>query len=126
MSDETTTYAARMSVAEMQKRKAIEGRPYPLTDRAKEELATEFDRLFTLSQNHHPIVGLVEPSEDRHSKPEFRLNIELGNAEMQSGEQIAEALREVADELEWLSLDGKIFDVNGNTVGSYRHVKASD
>jgi hypothetical protein len=37
----------------MQRRKVIEGRPYPLTDGARLALADEFERLFTLAQNHH-------------------------------------------------------------------------
>ena len=73
------------------------------------------------------------------------LEIELGNAEMQSGEHVADALRKVADTLEpWSTLfsmgaspafpepreiphgpfsdngSRRIHDVNGNTVGYWR------
>ena len=46
----------------------------------------------------------------------FKCEIELGNDAMQSNEQIARALLDVADAL--LSTDiGNIRDENGNTVG---------
>ena len=48
----------------------------------------------------------------------FKCEIELGNDAMQSNEQIARALLDVADAL--LSTDiGNIRDENGNTVGSW-------
>lgn len=57
--------------------------------------------------------------------PRFVLKIKLGNDAMQTGEDVARALREVA---EWIDddtpfdqpEDGKtIFDVFGNTVGNW-------
>jgi len=61
----------------------------------------------------------------------FHLTIDLGNDAMQSGEDVAAALRHAADELEHYnapftdqdclplcSAQG-IFDLNGNTVGMY-------
>ena len=50
----------------------------------------------------------------------FRLHIELGNADMQSGTYVADALREVADRIEHaLEAPGTIRDLNGNTIGRY-------
>jgi hypothetical protein len=56
----------------------------------------------------------------------FKLTIELGNEAMQTPEDVAEALQAVARELERLSgswpragAEGKIRDVNGNTVGKW-------
>lgn len=50
----------------------------------------------------------------------FSLKIELGNAAMQSGPDVARALREVADRIEHgLEARGSIRDENGNTVGTY-------
>lgn len=50
----------------------------------------------------------------------FALTIELGNDTMQSGPDVAGALREVADRIEHdLEARGTIRDANGNTVGRY-------
>jgi hypothetical protein len=50
----------------------------------------------------------------------FDLHIDLGNDAMQSGPDVAAALREVADRIEnGLEARGKIRDANGQTVGSY-------
>lgn len=50
----------------------------------------------------------------------FELQIELGNDAMQSGPDVAAALRQVADRIETdLEARGSIKDANGNTVGSY-------
>ncbi len=56
----------------------------------------------------------------------FNLSIKLGNAAMQSGDDVAAALREVADNLsnrfDGLHLpegSGRIFDENGNAVGTW-------
>lgn len=50
----------------------------------------------------------------------FTLEIELGNAAMQDGPDVARALRDVADRIEnGLEARGKIRDENGNTVGTY-------
>lgn len=51
---------------------------------------------------------------------QFNLHIELGNDAMQSGLDVAGALRKVADKIEHdLEASGVITDANGNTVGSY-------
>lgn len=50
---------------------------------------------------------------------EFTLTIKLGNDAMQTRRDIADALRAVVDKLESGALDGKIFDTNGNKVGSW-------
>lgn len=58
----------------------------------------------------------------------FILEIKLGNAEMQAGEHVAAALREVAN---WIDDDtpfdmpedpSGIYDINGNNVGNW-HVE---
>lgn len=59
----------------------------------------------------------------------FTVTIKLGNAEMRTGGNVAEALREVADRLDtywlfdeiggWDGLSGGIMDINGNTVGRW-------
>ncbi len=56
---------------------------------------------------------------------EFTLTITLGNSEMETPMHVAKALREVAKKLERdynalsCANDGKIMDVNGNSVGSW-------
>lgn len=51
---------------------------------------------------------------------DFDLHIDLGNDGMQSGVDVAAALRTVADNIEHdLEARGVIVDGNGNTVGSY-------
>ena len=52
----------------------------------------------------------------------FTLTIELGNDAMQTPEDVAGALREVADDVERTSMpqDGhRVRDYNGNTVGRW-------
>jgi hypothetical protein len=49
----------------------------------------------------------------------FKLEIELGNDDMQTSDHIAEALRNVADQLDRGAPGGRIVDENGNTVGRY-------
>jgi hypothetical protein len=59
----------------------------------------------------------------------FTLKIELGNTAMQTGADVAEAVRGVADRLDGLygyhrleecAKDGyKVRDINGNTVGEW-------
>ena len=54
----------------------------------------------------------------------FIVNIQLGHAAMQTGNDVARALREVADKLDDTELGsghgGTIVDANGNRVGAYR------
>jgi hypothetical protein len=50
----------------------------------------------------------------------FTLEIELGNEAMRYALDVARALQEIAKRIEdGASLDGKIHDENGNTVGAY-------
>lgn len=58
----------------------------------------------------------------------FKLEIDLGDAAMKTPDDVARALRQVADTLdteggrapvEGYSLDGRIRDLNGNTVGKW-------
>ncbi len=58
---------------------------------------------------------------------EFTLNIELGNEAMQTGLDIAEALKKVAKKIymcgegdELIGCGGKIMDYNGNSVGLWQ------
>jgi hypothetical protein len=50
---------------------------------------------------------------------QFTLTIELGNDAMQSGEDVANALVEIAADLRVGQESGRIRDYNGNTVGSW-------
>ena len=56
----------------------------------------------------------------------LELTITLGNAAMTSGEDLALALREVANKLDlygctdMVKENGRIRDLNGNTVGTWR------
>jgi hypothetical protein len=53
----------------------------------------------------------------------FRIKIELGNDAMNSPEDVARALRKIADRLEreqW-EITNPIRDENGNTVGSMQY-----
>jgi len=52
-------------------------------------------------------------------KYSFKVDLELGNDAMQSAEDIADALRDIAKKLEKGISDGKIMDKNGNTVGIF-------
>ena len=50
----------------------------------------------------------------------FRLSITLGNDAMQTPMDIAAALRDIADALDYTERDsGTIFDYNGNSVGRW-------
>jgi hypothetical protein len=50
---------------------------------------------------------------------QFALAIDIGNDAMQSAEDIADALRDVAALLYQGQTSGPIHDVNGNTVGRF-------
>lgn len=50
---------------------------------------------------------------------EFTVKIELGNAAMMDLEDVARALRRIADRLEAGSDGGKVMDTNGNSVGTF-------
>ena len=55
----------------------------------------------------------------------IRIEIDLGNAEMQSGDHVAEALRHCAalvggvEAGDWAGVGFSIRDANGNTVGKF-------
>lgn len=53
----------------------------------------------------------------------LELSIELGNAAMSNGHQVADAVKEAADYIEGIppgaSVDRVITDINGNTVGRF-------
>lgn len=49
----------------------------------------------------------------------FTLTIETGNAAMSTREDVAEALRQVAEKLEGGREGGNVMDANGNTVGAF-------
>ncbi len=49
----------------------------------------------------------------------FTLDIDLGNATMQTDHDIARALRETADRLDNGLVVGYVRDANGNSVGSW-------
>lgn len=50
----------------------------------------------------------------------FKLNIKLGNEAMRNEEDIASALRNAANAIEYdQEYEGKLRDMNGNTVGEW-------
>jgi hypothetical protein len=52
----------------------------------------------------------------------FKLEIRLGNAAMQTAEDVAEALRRLADKVEAADIEsdrGRVMDLNGNRVGDW-------
>jgi hypothetical protein len=51
---------------------------------------------------------------------EFKVKITLGNAAMETAEDVARALRDVAEALEDGRTEGPIFDDNGNKVGTFK------
>ena len=50
----------------------------------------------------------------------FKLELDGGNAEMQSNADIAEALAQASDRIAEGEWDGTIRDTNGNTIGEWR------
>lgn len=52
-------------------------------------------------------------------RAQVRVSIKLGNAAMQTPEDVAGVLRTIADRFEQGFTEGKIRDMNGNTVGSF-------
>lgn len=61
----------------------------------------------------------TEAMEGPKLEDEFNLKIDLGNAEMLSPENVADALGEVSEKLGNGQMDGIVRDINGNTVGSF-------
>jgi len=51
---------------------------------------------------------------------QFKIWITLGNEAMQTGDDIARALRDVAAKLEGGEIEGTIRDENGNKVGTFK------
>jgi hypothetical protein len=51
---------------------------------------------------------------------EFKVKITLGNAAMETAEDVATALHEVAERLKDGETEGTIMDDNGNKVGTFR------
>lgn len=49
----------------------------------------------------------------------FTVEIELGNVAMMDLEDVARALRRIADRLDAGSDGGKVMDTNGNAVGTF-------
>lgn len=52
----------------------------------------------------------------------FTLTIRMENAQMQTGEEVAEALHDAANYIEQHDQGSIILDANGNTVGNFRYV----
>jgi hypothetical protein len=64
--------------------------------------------------------SLHRPRNERTRKMDsVKLEIRMGNAAMQSGEDAARALREVAEKLDQGATSGPILDDNGNGVGHF-------
>jgi hypothetical protein len=55
----------------------------------------------------------------RQELTEFSLEIRLGNEAMQSVDDVARMLEKIAGLLRRGRVDGKIMDLNGNSVGHY-------
>ena len=56
---------------------------------------------------------------------EFTLRIKLGNDAMQTPEDVAASLRDIANRLDWgmYRRSGEILDYNGNVVGDWEFIK---
>ena len=56
---------------------------------------------------------------------EFTLRITLGNEAMQTPEDVAASLRDIANRLDWgmYRRSGEILDMNGNRVGEWEFIK---
>lgn len=52
----------------------------------------------------------------------FTLTIRMENANMQLGEEVAEALRDAANYIEQHDQGSLVVDANGNVVGNFRYV----
>lgn len=77
----------------------------------------------------HHVSGAVERGESESiveipaSFTTFKLELDGGNAEMQTLQHIAQALRNAANEIEnspYPYPSGTVRDANGNTIGEYR------
>ena len=53
----------------------------------------------------------------------FNLTIRLGNDAMQTGEDVAEALRQAANYIEQHDTGSAVYDLNGNRVGSFGYTE---
>ena len=53
---------------------------------------------------------------------EFTLRIKMGNDAMQTPEDVAASLRDIANRLDWgmYRRSGEILDMNGNKVGEWK------
>ena len=56
---------------------------------------------------------------------EFALQIRMGNEAMQTPEDVAASLRDIANRLDWgmYRRSGEILDMNGNKVGEWKFIK---
>ena len=56
---------------------------------------------------------------------EFTLRIKMGNDAMQTPEDVAASLRDIANRLDWgmYRRSGEILDMNGNKVGEWKFIK---
>jgi hypothetical protein len=101
----------------------LEGAGWPEEAEAMRNGDTVDDVLARLRDEHYPPEDLIEWLEGERPAvmfDRFALEIKLGNAAMQSGPDVADALRKVADRIEnGLEARGRIRDANGNTVGEY-------
>lgn len=66
-----------------------------------------------------PIHKLFTLLTGANKMPIFTVEITLGNDAMLTAEDVAAALRTIANKLETGNHKGRVMDVNGNTVGSY-------
>lgn len=56
----------------------------------------------------------------------FTLSIKMGNDAMQTGEDVAGALRDAANYIEQRDQGSLIIDANGNTVGNFHYFEQEE
>lgn len=69
--------------------------------------------------NQHDTFYFGPARKDRRMSDTFTLTIRLGNAEMQTNEDVADALVRTARKVAVGAQHGAIFDLNGNGVGGF-------
>jgi len=60
---------------------------------------------------------------ETHQESFFEVRIDMGNAAFEDSNQISRILREIAVRVENGSIGGKIRDINGNAVGTFKSEK---
>lgn len=79
------------------------------------------------TERHHALPLFIEREKvqemPRMKWPVFKLEINLGNSDMNTTEDVMDALRRTANRLERTrDTEGTVFDRNGNSVGHFKTV----